>query len=123
MPKSYGFNTPFVVSLIYDLNKIRSLFIKLKARAKRYPLKINLKNRKILISFYIFYIFYIFISLYLYIFISLYLFICLKEHYVYYFALADCNLFYVRSLKFPPKGKSKSDGSNGFLFYGSFSDN
>ena len=51
MPKSYGFNTPFVVSLIYDLNKIRSLFIKLKERAKRYPLKINLKNRKILISF------------------------------------------------------------------------
>ena len=100
MPKSYGLNTRFVVSLVYDLSKIMSLFIKLKARAKRYPPKINVKNRKILISFYR----------------QSSLVSRLKEHYVYYFVLADCNLFYVRSLKFPPKGKSKSDGSNGFLF-------
>ena len=105
MRKSYGLTTPFVGSpLIYDLNKIMSLFIKLKASAKRYPLEINIKNRKIIISFYR----------------QSSLVSRLKEHYVYYFALGDCNLFYVRSLKFPPKGKSKSDGSNGFLFCGFF---
>lgn len=29
---------------------------------------------------------------------------------------SDCNLFYVRSLKFPPQGKSGSYGSNGCLW-------
>lgn len=91
MPKSYGHNTPFVVSLIYDLNKIMTLFIKLKAKAKRYPLEIKSKESE---------------DTYLFFYRQSSLVWRLKEHYVYYFALADGNLFYVRSLIFPPKGKS-----------------
>lgn len=92
MPKSYGHNTPFVVSLIYDLNKIMTLFIKLKAKAKRYPLEIKSKESE---------------DTYLFFYRQSSLVWRLKEHYVYYFALADGNLFYVRSLIFPPKGKVK----------------
>lgn len=81
MRNSYGLNTPFVASLIYDLNKIMSLCIKLKASAKCYPLKIKLKNRKIVIFFYR----------------QSSLVLRLKEYYVYYFELADCNLLFSQS--------------------------